>query len=54
MEPDDVIIEAIAAASLNGDSPELRVLMCTKLKEAIERSRFHVEPYANVLNAKDE
>ena len=33
--PDDVLIEAIAAASLRGDSPELRIIMCLKLREAI-------------------
>ena len=35
MTPDDVLIEAISAALLHGDSPYLRELMCLKLKEAI-------------------
>ena len=37
MTPDDVLIEAIAAASLHGDSAELRILMCRKLKEAVDK-----------------
>jgi spore coat protein CotF len=38
MTPDDVIIEAIAAASLHGDSPYLREVMCNKLNEVIREN----------------
>ena len=31
MTPEEVLIEAIAAASLHGDTPDLRRLMCRKL-----------------------
>lgn len=37
MTPDDVLIEAIAAASLHGDSPYLRETMCRKLEEAVRK-----------------
>ena len=37
MTPDDVLCEAIAAASLHGDSAELRQEMCAKLKEAVRK-----------------
>ena len=39
MTPEDVLIEAIQAASLHGDSPNLRELQCEKLRESIERER---------------
>lgn len=44
MEPEDVLLEAISAASLHGDSAELRSLMCKKLKMAMQNAEmFHVE-----------
>ncbi len=36
MDPEDVLIEAIAAASFYGDSPGLRESQCHKLRESIE------------------
>lgn len=35
MTPEDVLLEAIAAASLHGDSPSLRRQACAKLNQAI-------------------
>jgi len=39
MTPEDVLIEAIATASLQGDSSILRQQMCQKLVKAIEESQ---------------
>lgn len=36
MTPEDVLIEAISAASRFGDSPGLRQLECRKLKASLE------------------
>lgn len=36
MSPQDVLIEAIAAASLHGDTPELRQRMSGKLDESLK------------------
>ena len=35
MSPEDVLIEAMSQASLNGDNPKLRQEMCRKLENAI-------------------
>ena len=43
MEPHDVLLEAMAAASLKGDSALLRLQMCKKLDDAI-RSLVVQEP----------
>lgn len=37
MTPEDVLLEAIAAASLFGDSSSLREMECRKLRESIKR-----------------
>ena len=53
MTPDDVLIEAISAASLHGDSPYLRELMCQKLKEAIEELARPVIPLTYIKLVKE-
>ena len=52
MTPEDVLIEAIAAASLHGDTPELRVIMCSKLHDAIHKDRSAAANYA-ISQAKE-
>ena len=47
MDPEDVLIEAIAAASLYGDSPALRELQCRKLRESIA---IHAAPVAHEVD----
>lgn len=44
MTPEDVLLEAIAAASLYRDSPELRREMCAKLRKAM-RAYYIAVPY---------
>jgi hypothetical protein len=36
MTPEEVLLEAIAAASLHGDTPDLRRMMCRKLNFALQ------------------
>jgi hypothetical protein len=46
MTPEDVLIEAIAAASLHGDSDALRRLMCAKLADSIRRAgAYYAVPF---------
>lgn len=45
MTPEDVLIEAVIAASRRGDSPELRELACRKLKASIEQYCFSYLKY---------
>ncbi len=44
MTPEDVLIEAIAAASFYGDSPGLRVSQCEKLRESIKQCSLPIDP----------
>lgn len=45
MTPEDVLIEAIQAASLHGDSHNLIELQCEKLRESIEYEKDdHQDP----------
>lgn len=44
MTPEDVLLEAIAAASLHGDSAELRAKMCSKLIRVMVRY-YEAVPY---------
>ena len=38
MTPEEVLLESIQAASLLGDTPELRQAQCSKLEEAIQKA----------------
>lgn len=49
MTPEDVLIESIQAAARYGDSPDLRLKQCEKLKESIRSTGF----YAAVPFVKD-
>jgi len=47
MTPEEVLLEAIAAASVRGDSPSLRQLMCSKLAASIAKQQVAVTEYSN-------
>jgi hypothetical protein len=56
MTPEDVLLEAIAAASLNGDRPELRRKCCRKLRHAIEveeTTRYRQNSIDLIKNIRD-
>ena len=53
MSPEDVLVEAIAAASLHGDSPHLRKQFCTLLQRAIEVLNKAAECQHGIVQASE-
>lgn len=47
MSPEDILLEAMNAAALHGNSAELRTQMCTKLNQSIIA---HLREYEILVN----
>jgi hypothetical protein len=54
MTPEDVLIETIVMASINGDSPVLRQQQCQKLQASIKQYCFAYLSYDHLPARTDE
>ena len=54
MTPEEVLLEAIAAASLYGDSPDLRREMCRKLQASEHAVKMHEARWGAMVEARDD
>ena len=54
MTPEEVLLEAIAAASLYGDSLELRREMCNKLRVSENAVKMHETRWGAMVEARDD
>jgi hypothetical protein len=54
MTPEEVLIEAIANASHNGDSPALRLQSCAKLKESLHNLELYGVRWSAMAAQRDD
>ena len=54
LTPEEVLLEAIAAASLYGDSADLRREMCSKLRASEHAVKMHETRWGAMTEARDD